>query len=345
MNRGGHLGWHILSDLFIYLIVNKIRTNQGFIYMKNIKNFFYRMGLCIAFFVLIPIVITLVAQGNGRDQIGKLSENKTKQEESELDEDMLTGIVANEISVTSEPEAMKAQAVIARTNCFRAIKRGENLPEGLTKNEMMRLWGSENFTEYYSQLENCIEATKGVVMTYNGEYIQADFHAASAGYTRNAGEVYQNEDFPYLKSVESRRDIPSSDFFKVMFYSVEEFLKNGQTFFGDNMQEKTAAEVLSAFVITKRDAADYVLEVAIGDNTYSGEEIRLAFDWNSSCFYLREVDGAIRVVTKGCGHGLGLSLYGAEQLAKSGYSYKDILKYYYADVEFVTTVSSNMKKE
>lgn len=288
----------------------------------------------MAIFVFVPLIITLLAQGSGKNYIGKLSEDREKQQESGLDEGILIGIVANEVSVTSEPEALKAQAVIARTNCLRAIQKGENLPEGLTKSEMMRLWGSENFTDYYSQLENCIEATKGTAITYQGEYIQADFHTASAGYTRNAKEVYINEDFPYLKSVESRSDITAPDFFKVIFYSTEEFLQTAQAFFTEDMQGKTAAEILAAFGITKRDGADYVTEVTIGENNYSGEEIRLAFGWNSSCFYLREVDGDIRVVTKGLGHGLGLSACGAQSLAKSGYSYKDILKYYYADIEF-----------
>lgn len=304
------------------------------------KDFLYRIALCMALFVLIPLIITLLAQGSGKDYIGKLSEDREEQQETGLDEDMLTGIVANEIAVTSEPEAMKAQAVIARTNCLRAIQKGESLPEGLTKSEMMRLWGSENFAEYYGQLENCIESTKGTAITYQGEYIQADFHTASAGYTRNAQEVYINEDFPYLKSVESRSDITAPDFFKVIFYKTEEFLQTGQAFFPEDMQGKTAAELLAAFEITKRDGADYVTEVTVGEKTYSGEEIRLAFGWNSSCFYLREVDGDIRVVTKGLGHGLGLSVCGAQALAKSGYSYKDILKYYYTDIDFATTVSS-----
>lgn len=302
------------------------------------KNFIYRVGTCIALFVMIPIIITLLAQGDGKKHMDQLPEKTQAAAEEELDDDMLAGIIANEISITSEPETLKAQAVIVRTNCLRAIQNGQNLPEGLTKSEMMRLWGSENFTECYSQLENCIEATKGIAMTYGGNYIQADFHTASAGYTRNANEVYQNEEYPYLISAESRVDITSSDFLKVIFYKPEEFISTGQAFFPQEMQGKSSAEILEAFVITKRDAADYVTEVTIGEQVYSGEEIRLAFGWNSSCFYLREVEGDIRVVTKGCGHGLGLSLHGAEQLAKSGYAYKDILEYYYSGVEFVTSV-------
>ncbi len=62
----------------------------------------------------------------------------------------------------------------------------------------------------------------------------------------------------------------------------------------------------------------------------------MAYDWNSSAFSFQEVDGEIRVMTKGLGHGLGLSLYGANELAKEGFSYKDILKYFYSEIEFVT---------
>lgn len=69
---------------------------------------------------------------------------------------------------------------------------------------------------------------------------------------------------------------------------------------------------------------------------YSGEKIRLLYDWDSSAFSLKEVDGKIRVVTKGVGHGLGCSLYGADALAKQGYSYKEILEYFYTEIEFET---------
>ena len=260
--------------------------------------------------------------------------------EAFFDEDILPGIVANEISMDTELEAMKAQAVIARTNCLRAMELGEELPEGLTKGEMIRLWGQENFTEYYKRLEEAISATKGVAMVYNGSYIRADFHKSSAGYTRDAAELYGNDDFPYLKSADSRMDLSSEDFLKVVFYSPKQLIEKGKGLFGEETQnaaaEKTAGELLAQMAVTKRDAAGYVAEVTVDGTPHSGEELRLQYGWNSSAFSLKEVDGEIRVVTKGLGHGLGVSLYGANQLAAGGYSYKDILKYFYNGIEFVT---------
>lgn len=305
------------------------------------KHFFYRILCTIACFILIPIVFTLLIQGGGNNFLEESIFTPETEVTGEIfDEDILPGIIANEISMDTEYEAMKAQAVIARTNCLRAMQQGQEFPEGLSKGEMIRMWGQENFSEYYTQLEGCVEDTRGVAMTYNGNYIQADFHAASAGYTRNASEVYGNEDFPYLKKVDCRMDIPSKDFLKVMFYTPQEFIEKGAEFFSDETKnaaaQKTAAELIATFSVTKKDEAGYVTEVTIDGKAYSGEKVRLAYDWNSSAFYIKEVDGEIRVVTKGCGHGLGTSLYGANRLAEQGYAYKDILKYFYSEIEFVT---------
>lgn len=305
------------------------------------KRFFYHIFCGIAFFLLIPIVVTLLIQGTGTDSAENLSfMPSTEEQEGELDEDFLRGIVANEISMDTEPEAIKAQAVIARTNCLRAMERGENLPEGLTKGEMVRLWGQENFSERYSLLESSIEATKGVSMVYNGSYIQADFHKISAGYTRDAAEVYGNEDFPYLKSIDSRMDLIGEDFLKVIFYTPNELIAKGGELFTDETKaaaaEISAAGFMEKISITKRDKAGYVTEVTIDGTPHSGEEARLLYGWNSSNFSLKEVDGEIRVTTKGLGHGLGVSLHGANELAKDGFSYKEILKYFYSGIEFVT---------
>ena len=298
---------------------------------------FFRLCCGIAFIILIPFVFTLFMQGNEKN-IGEDIEflHTTESSEEIFDESLLPGIIANEISVDAQTEAMKAQAVIARTNCLRAIEKGEELPKGLTRGEMLRLWGQENFSEYYSQLESCAEATRGVAMTYQGEYIQADFHKVSAGYTRNATEVYGNDDFPYLKSADSRRDIPAEEFLQVHFYTPEEFVEKGKKYFGEKTDNISSTEILTAMQVSKKDAAGYVLEVTINGNSYSGEEIRLAYDWDSAAFSIKEVDGQIRVVTKGCGHGLGLSLYTAEALAEEGYSYREILEYFYSGIAFIT---------
>ena len=132
----------------------------------------------------------------------------------------------------------------------------------------------------------------------------------------------------------------SEDFLKVVFYTPQELILKGGELFSEETKtaasDKTAADLMNQVVVTKRDHAGYVMEVTIDGQAHSGEEVRLIYDWNSSNFFLKEVDGEIRVTTKGLGHGLGLSLYGANQLARDGFSYKDILKYFFEGIEFVT---------
>lgn len=84
--------------------------------------------------------------------------------------------------------------------------------------------------------------------------------------------------------------------------------------------------------VTKRDSSEYALEVAVGKQAMAGEDFRDCLGLNSSCFSIKEVEGKMRIVTKGMGHGIGLSQYGANEMAKAGSDYKEILKYYYKDV-------------
>ena len=89
---------------------------------------------------------------------------------------------------------------------------------------------------------------------------------------------------------------------------------------------------MESIVIETRDSSDYVIQMKIGEKTVTGEEFREYLSLNSACFFLKEVENKVRIVTKGLGHGLGLSQYGANELAKEGKSYKEILEYYYKDI-------------
>lgn len=287
--------------------------------------------------VLIPIVLTLLFQGSGDNFILQTStEIPSDIQKVTFDENILPGILAKEIDISAETEAIRAQAVVARTNYLRAMQNGEPLPETLSKNEMLKLWGQDNFTECYQQLESCVEDTKGIAMQYQGEYIKAEYHSVSAGATRLASDVYQTQDYPYLLRVDCKYDIPAKNFLKVEFFTAEKFLEKGTGLPFSEMEGKTAEETLGQIVITKRDSADYVTELTIGGTKISGEEFRLAYGLNSACFYVKAVENNIRIVTKGLGHGLGLSLYGANVMAKEGKDYSEILKYFYKDIEFIT---------
>lgn len=244
-------------------------------------------------------------------------------------EGYLTGILAKQIPLDYQREAIKAQAVIARTSLTLALEtEGQKLPDSMSREEMLELWGQEGFEKNYQLLEEAAKATKGEILLYDGKPIQPAFHAVSAGKTRNAKEALQREDEPYLAGADSEMDIPSPDFLKVVFLEQKEFADKIK----ELCPEVSGENILEAVTVPKRDSADYAVQVNIGEKTVTGEEFRNCLNLNSACFYLKEVENQIRIVTKGLGHGLGLSQYGANELAKEGKTYQEILQYYYKDI-------------
>ena len=297
---------------------------------------------CVAFLMYaLPYIITTYLQGKGSEDMSKDTESEavlsaktagdSKVPENLDVEEYLVGIVAHEIPISYETEALKAQAVIARTNLMAALEQGTELPESLSREKLMELWGEESFTENYSRLSEAVAATAGVVMTYQGSYPYAAFHAVSAGSTRNAEEALGNTEMPWLAGVDSSMDIPSEDYLTVIFLEKQEFLQRLRTAFGELPLTEDAP--LEGFVIAARDSTDYAVQITMGEVTVTGEEVRTALSLSSACFYIKEVEGQIRIVTKGLGHGLGMSQYGANVLAKDGSDYRTILNYYFKNIE------------
>lgn len=310
---------------------------------EKIKSFFAVCVLVLA----VPYIITLLFQGNKTSMessgiTGTQEESKNDSQgltqtdfsavlqgagvEKDMDiEGYLVGIVAKEIPLDYEFETIKAQAVIARTSLTAALEAGgDELPESLSREEMMELWGQNGFEENYRILETAVKDTQGEILTYEGMPIKAAFHAVSAGKTRSAQESY-------LSSVESEMDIPSPDYLNVTFMEKNDFINQLKA----SCPEAAVTEenVMETVTVEERDDIGYALQVKIGEKTVTGEEFRSFLDLNSACFYIKEVEGKIRIVTKGLGHGLGFSQYGANELAKEGKNYKEILSYYYKNVE------------
>ena len=303
---------------------------------EKLKTFF---AVCVLI-VTIPYIVTLLFQGIETSPNPEKVKNTAKgslpstvkTDGQELDvEEYLAGIVAEEIPLDGQPEAIKAQAVIARTELLRALEsEAQKLPESMSREEMLRLWGQDGFEKNYQVLEEALQTTKGEILTWEGKPIWAAFHAVRAGKTRTAKEALA-VDQPCLNSVDSTVDIPSPDYLKVIFIEKNELAaKLNQEYPDANLKEEGIVEQIS---VGKRDAGDYVLEVQIGESSISGEDFRNCLGLNSACFFLKEVEGEVRIVTKGLGHGLGLSQYGASEMAKEGADYKEILQYYYQNAE------------
>lgn len=308
---------------------------MGGVFLKEkLKTF---LAVCVLVLAA-PYIITLLFQGSETSsqikEAGSAIEEKLlpheKTDKKAIDEEeYLYGIVAEEISLDYQPEAVKAQAVIARTALRRALDFGEEMPESMSREEMLSLWGQDGFEQNYRMLEEAIAATEGEILTWEEKPIQAAFHAVSAGKTRDAGEALGAEQ-PYLSSVDSSVDIPSHDYLKVIFLTKKDLTDKLSGACPDaNLTEE---DIVDAVTVTKRDSSAYALEVTVGNQTMTGEEFRACLDLNSACFSIKEVEGEVRIVTKGMGHGLGMSQYGANEMAKAGSSYKEILQYYYKDV-------------
>lgn len=280
--------------------------------------------LCIGLIIIcLPIVVTMIFQG---EVILPDAKSKSAEENSQQKEDMLAvfvGILAAEIPVTYEREAMKAQAVIVRTNYQYALLHEEEPEKGLSYSEMVELFGKEDYTRYCQLLESCLKETENEVILYQDRLVKAPFFSVSAGTTR-AGSGH-------LRAVESKQDIASEHFLTVDFLTPEEFAEQCNAAFPK--AHLTPENLVEAVEITEREESGYVKLLRLGEVSITGEELRTALGLHSSCFSIKEADGQLRIVTKGLGHGFGLSMYGANELAKEGQNYQDILKYYYSDVE------------
>lgn len=292
--------------------------------------------------LLIPYIVTLAWTGTIRgeaEQIELFSGRKVILDSGkvrELDvEEYLIGIVGRQIPADYGAEALKAQAVIARTYIYKKMGEEKQIEESqlnmeyLEEGQLEKLWGSDKFVTYYKNIREAVEATSGLVIEYEGELIDPLFHRASAGYTRAGDERH-----PYLQSVESRRDVGAEDYLTVVSWDSGAFADKIRGILGDS--QMIPEQVDETMQMIEKDEAGYVAGYQIGSHTYTGDEIQEALELPSSCFVLEEYEGKIRAVCRGIGHGYGLSQYGARVMAQEGKTAEEILNYYYKNIILIS---------
>lgn len=272
--------------------------------------------------LILPYIITYAIQGNILFEIGQ--DHASKMDRADEPTETLVGILANQISMDAPNEAIKAQAVIVRTEYYRRQESGTEQEKSLSMDELVKLWGNNRLQTNYEIAKKAVDDTAGEVLTYEKGFIQTAFHKVSAGATRAADHL-NGEETPYLTSVSCGTDITSPDYLAVRFFPDDEF--------AETLGLSADIDFNETQIITDADEAGYVKTVTIGDFSISGDELRSTFDLPSPCFYIKEVEGQIRIVTKGMGHGIGLSQYAACELAKGGSSYEEILKYFFIGSE------------
>lgn len=282
-----------------------------------------------------------IGAGTVTDDSGDVGKNEEKNRESTEEkventltaqpdvEALLVGTVAKQIGVDAPIEAILAQCVIVRTSIYDARMRGMAEPEAIGIDEMQMLWG-EDFEKLYRKMQECVERTKDEVLLWKDDFIYAAYHAMSAGKTRAVTEIYEGAKMPYLTETSCPKDASALGYLGVFYLGKEEFLEMCQSLFPES-----GITGLSELSVQSRDAAGYVKEIGIGNEMVSGEEFRKRFGWNSACFSIAETDGQVRIVTKGLGHGLGLSQNTAKCMAEEGKDYREILAFFYPSTELV----------
>jgi len=188
--------------------------------------------------------------------------------------------------------------------------------------QMRQIWGS-SYDKMHARVVKALKETEGEIMTYQGEPISAVFFSGSCGKTANS-EEYWDSRTPYLRSVDSHWDKEEDGYQKTAVFSAADF----HTMLGFENPVKEVGK--PAYY-----ASGYVKSITIDRITFSGREIREKLKLRSSCFSIKKTSSGYAVTTKGFGHGLGMSQYGAQGMALEKKSYKEILKHYYTGVQIV----------
>ncbi len=241
-------------------------------------------------------------------------------------EEYLIGVVGAEMPALFHEEALKAQSIVARTYTLKAIKNGKTLTDTestqsyKSESELQSLWGA-NFDNYYSKIKKCVEETKGIYLSYNGSYIEAIYHSTSNGKTENSSNVWSNS-FPYLVSVESPYDSLNPSFIYETIISYSDLSKKLNL----EINQDTNFEVLEYTI------SDRIASILVNDKVYRGVDFRNLLGLRSADFQIEKKEEGVKFITKGYGHGVGMSQYGANGMAKNGYNYEAILKHYYKGV-------------
>lgn len=252
-------------------------------------------------FLLFPYLITILINGADTALLTRSPDI----------ESCVPAALSTQIGKDYEPEAIKSQAVIARTNLYRKI-REEGFPELLKelKEDMENTEGSGLFMEKI--YEEAAEETEGKILLSDGELKLVPYHPLSGGKTRDGEEVFHDPEYSYLRSVDSPMDKDAPDYLNSTYISCRQLPED--------------------LTVEERDSAGYVMSLSTGGNSLEGEAFCKGMDLASANFTIQKIGEEVRFLCKGKGHGLGFSQYGGNELARSGENWEQILKTYFPEM-------------
>ena len=257
--------------------------------------------------------------------------------------DYLQGVLRAEMPASFQEDALRAQAVAARTYTYYKMSSGGNHGDTadictdhsccqafLGKDRAADNWG-KNAERYEAKIENAVSATDGQVMLYGGTPILAVFHSSSAGETWNSGQVWA-QDLPYLQSVSSPEGEGVPNYYSTVELTEAEFREK----FLAARPEADLSGPASEWIRDPVTDGVHVERITIGGVPVSGPSVRSIFGLRSASFTAEAGDGKITFYVTGYGHGVGLSQYGANAMAEAGSTWREILEHYYTGVTIGT---------
>lgn len=261
-------------------------------------------------------------------------------------EEYVLGVVSAEMPAEFPIEALKAQAVASRTYVCAHMEEfggtsstsanGGNVVDTIAnqvyynKDERNQGWPEKKRSEYWNKITSAVKDTEGQILTYNGDLVMSPyFFSTSSGKTENGDDVFQTA-APYLKSVSSSGEEGSPKFKNNVIISNNEFINKINSAYAGALSSDSILE--KDINIISRGEGGGVKEIKIGNVTMSGVNFRKILKLNSSDFQITYTTKSLIITTKGYGHGVGMSQFGAKAMAQNGIDYLTILQHYYTGV-------------
>ena len=277
----------------------------------------------------------------------KLLHSKTGEVEEVALDDYLVNVVSAEMPADFEIEALKAQAVVARTyTIYKTInKKHENADicddstccqAWISKEDRLNKWEESKRESNWQKIVNCVNQTKGQIITYGNQPINAFFHSNSGGVTETAVNVWGGGNYPYLQVVETAGEEGYTQYASEVILTHDELLNKIKAKYGDIAIDFNNDDEIK---IIEHTESGRVKTVKFGNHNISGVEARTLLGLKSTNFEIIKENDKIKFSVKGYGHGVGMSQTGADAMAKQGSTYEDIIKHFYVGVELKDTNS------
>ena len=271
----------------------------------------------------------------------KLLHKKTEEVEEVRLDDYLANVVSAEMPASYEMEALKAQAVVARTyTIYKAQeKKHENADicddssccqAWISKEDRLAKWEESQRENNWKKITDCVNQTKGKIITYGNQAICAFFHSNSGGITETAVNVWGGGNYPYLQVVETAGEEGYTQYASEVVLTREELLNKIKEKYQDISINFDNDEDIK---IIEHTESGRVKTIKFGNHEISGVEARTLLGLKSTNFEIIKENDKIKFSVKGYGHGVGMSQTGADAMAKQGSNYEDIIKHFYTGVE------------